>query len=71
MMWTQCFLTKVVEERKLEGATDSPEGHAAIQRDLSRLMKFKKCSVLHLHRNNSRHWLMLEATQLEISYKVT
>jgi len=39
MMWTKCFLTKVVEERKLEGATDSPEGHAAIQRELSRLEK--------------------------------
>lgn len=50
---------------KLGGVADMPEGHAAIQRDLSRLekwadsnlMKFnkEKFKVLHLGRSNAMH----------------
>ena len=58
--------------------TDTPEGCAAIQRDLIRLEKWAdrnlskfnkgKCKVLHLGRNNSMHLEMLGAAQLESSF---
>ncbi|RMC10373.1 hypothetical protein DUI87_13176 [Hirundo rustica rustica] len=69
----QCTLSKCAEDTKLGAVSDRPEGHAAIQRDFDRLdkeadrnpMKFKKCKIWPLGRDNSRHQNMLEAAQFE------
>ena len=59
----ECTLSKFADDTNLGGVADAPEGCAAVQRDLNRLekwadrnlMKFNKCKVLHLGRDNSRH----------------
>lgn len=35
----ECTFNQVAEDGKLEGAADTPEGHAATQKDFSRLEK--------------------------------
>ncbi|XP_068278017.1 LOW QUALITY PROTEIN: uncharacterized protein [Nyctibius grandis] len=66
------------DDTKLGGVADTPEGCAAVQRDLDGLEKWAgrslvrfnegKGTVLHLGRNNPMHQYMLEADRLESSF---
>ncbi|GAB0186588.1 mitochondrial enolase superfamily member 1 [Grus japonensis] len=70
----ECIPSKFADDTKLGGMADTPEGHAAIQRDLNKLkkwadrnlMKFKeKSKVLYLERNDLMHQYTLGALWLE------
>ncbi|KAJ7397942.1 hypothetical protein BTVI_130382 [Pitangus sulphuratus] len=72
----RCLLSNFTDCTKLGGVVDTPEGCAALQRDLNKLetwtencLKFNKGKgrVLHLGRNNPRHQYRLEADLLESS----
>ena len=73
----ECTLSKFADDTKLGGVADTPEGCAAIQRDLDRLerwaqknlMKLSKgtCRVLQLGRNNPMHQYRIWADLLENS----
>ncbi|GAB0202845.1 mitochondrial enolase superfamily member 1 [Grus japonensis] len=73
----ECALRKFSDDTRLRGVTDTPEGCAAIQRELDRLEKWadknlvtfnkERCEVLHLGRNNPMHQYKLGATHLESS----
>jgi len=72
---TDCALGTFADDTPPGAAAQMPEGHAATQRDFSRLgkradrnlLKFDKGKdkVLHVGKNNSMHQYMLRATQLE------
>ncbi|KAK4810852.1 hypothetical protein QYF61_008824 [Mycteria americana] len=73
-----CTLSKFTDDAKLGGVADTPDGCAAVQRDLDRLEKWAdrnlmqfnkgKCEVLHLGRNNPMHQYMMGADWLESSF---
>lgn len=48
---TECTLSKLAEDSKLEGVAATPEGLAVIQKDLDREL-IGKCQVMPLRRNN-------------------
>lgn len=65
-------------EKTWKGAADTPECHAAVQRDFEKLEKCvdvnlmevreRKCKVLKQERNNTKHLHMPEFTQLKSSF---
>ncbi|PKU32248.1 rna-directed dna polymerase from mobile element jockey-like [Limosa lapponica baueri] len=70
-------LSKFADDTKLGRIVGLPDTHATIQADVDsleertnwNLMKFKgKCQVLHLRRNNPKHWNRLWTNCLESSF---
>jgi len=48
--WTECTLSKPAADTKLGTVTDTPEGRAAIQRDLNRLEKWPDRNLMNGHK---------------------
>jgi len=75
----ECTLSKFLDDTKRGGMADTPEGRAAIWRDLDRLekwadrnlMRFSKgnCKVLHLKRNKPMHQYILRITGKQLGRK--
>ncbi|KAK4829116.1 hypothetical protein QYF61_002154 [Mycteria americana] len=75
---TECTCSKFIDDTKLGGVADIPEGHAVIQKDLNRLekwavrnlMKLNKgnCKALHLEKNKPMHQNMLGTSHPESSF---
>ncbi|GAB0176356.1 mitochondrial enolase superfamily member 1 [Grus japonensis] len=76
---TEYTLSRCAGDTKLGGVPDTPDGRAAIQKDLDRLakwadrklMKFikKQCKALHVDRNNPRYQNRLGAGRLESNFE--
>jgi len=74
----ECTLSDFADDTDLIGVTDTPEGCAAIQRDLHRLEKWAdrnlkhvskgKCKAPCLGRNNPGHRHMLRPTSWEAAF---
>lgn len=77
----ECTISKSADSTKLGGVANTPEGCAAIQRDLDRLESWvgknlikcnkDKCRVLHIGRNNPRFQYKVENDLLERKGKGT
>ncbi|PKU42608.1 rna-directed dna polymerase from mobile element jockey-like [Limosa lapponica baueri] len=73
----ECTLSKFVNDTKLCGAVDMPEGQDVIQRDLDRLEKwasvhlmrfnYAKCRVLHVDQGNPWYRYRLGDEKIECS----
>lgn len=79
--WSRVHLQPIWGKRKTGSTVRIPEGCVGMQKVLSSLekwadkntLKFQKCSVLHLGRNNSIHtWvgLQLESSMAEVALRV-
>ncbi|KAJ7410793.1 hypothetical protein WISP_106189 [Willisornis vidua] len=76
MMGTEYTKSKFDDDTKLGGVTETPDGCAAIQRNLDKqekwanrnVMKFSKerYEVLHLERNNPVHQYMMAIARKEL-----